>query len=87
MVRNMTTPRELGYLNIPRNMLVDFKELEKLPPTKAVLICTGSQGEPMAALARMAGGDHMIDLTEGDTVLLASLAGARQRIVDLPADQ
>ncbi|MGW6174187.1 ribonuclease J [Arthrobacter sp. NPDC055138] len=72
MVRNMTTARELGYLNIPRNVLVDFKELEKLPPTKAVLICTGSQGEPMAALARMAGGDHMIDLTEGDTVLLAS---------------
>lgn len=72
MVRNMTTARELGYLNIPRNVLVDFKELEKLPPTKAVLICTGSQGEPMAALARMAGGDHMIDLTDGDTVLLAS---------------
>ncbi|MET1153209.1 RNase J family beta-CASP ribonuclease [Arthrobacter sp.] len=72
MVRNMTTARELGYLNIPRGVLVDFKELEKLAPTKAVLICTGSQGEPMAALARMAGGDHMIDLTEGDTVLLAS---------------
>ncbi|TJY69579.1 ribonuclease J [Arthrobacter sp. CAU 1506] len=72
MVRNMTTARELGYLNIPRGVLVDFKELEKMAPTKAVLICTGSQGEPMAALARMAGGDHMIDLTDGDTVLLAS---------------
>jgi ribonuclease J len=72
MVRNMKTARELGYLNVPRGLLVDFKELDKMPPTKAVLICTGSQGEPMAALARMASQDHMIDLTEGDTVLLAS---------------
>nr|WP_101632572.1 ribonuclease J [Arthrobacter crystallopoietes] len=72
MVRNMKTARELGYLNVPRGMLVDFKELDKMAPTKAVLICTGSQGEPMAALARMASQDHMIDLTEGDTVLLAS---------------
>jgi ribonuclease J len=72
MVRNMTTARELGYLKIPRGMLVDSRELEKMDPTKAVLICTGSQGEPMAALARMANGDHQINLTEGDTVLLAS---------------
>lgn len=72
MVRNMKTARELGYLNVPRGLLVDFKELDKMPPKKAVLICTGSQGEPMAALARMASKDHMIDLTQGDTVLLAS---------------
>ncbi|MGA7205027.1 MAG: ribonuclease J [Specibacter sp.] len=72
MVRNMTTARELGYLKIPRGMLVDAKELERMAPNKAVLICTGSQGEPMAALARMANGDHQINLTEGDTVLLAS---------------
>jgi ribonuclease J len=72
MVRNMKTAGDLGYLNIPKGMLVDFKELDKMAPTKAVLICTGSQGEPMAALARMANKDHVIDLTEGDTVLLAS---------------
>jgi ribonuclease J len=72
MVRNMKTAGDLGYLNIPKGMLVDFKELDKMAPTKAVLICTGSQGEPMAALARMANRDHVIDLTEGDTVLLAS---------------
>ncbi|PYI38998.1 RNase J family beta-CASP ribonuclease [Arthrobacter psychrolactophilus] len=72
MVRNMTTARELGYLKIPRGVLVDAKELERMAPNKAVLICTGSQGEPMAALARMASGDHQINLTEGDTVLLAS---------------
>jgi ribonuclease J len=72
MVRNMTTAREMGYLTIPRGVLVDFKEIDKLPPSKAVIICTGSQGEPMAALARMANQDHVIDLVEGDTVLLAS---------------
>lgn len=72
MVRNMTTARELGYLKIPRGVLIDFKEIEKLPANKAVIICTGSQGEPMAALARMANQNHVIDLTEGDTVLLAS---------------
>lgn len=72
MVRNMKTARELGYLNVPRGLLVDFKELDKMDPKKAVMICTGSQGEPMAALARMASQDHMIDLTQGDTVLLAS---------------
>ncbi|HXD27380.1 MAG TPA: ribonuclease J [Arthrobacter sp.] len=72
MVRNMGTAKELGYLKIPRNVLVDFKEVEKMAPEKVVIICTGSQGEPMAALARMANQDHVIDLVEGDTVLLAS---------------
>ncbi|WP_309080756.1 ribonuclease J [Zhihengliuella sp.] len=72
MVRNMTTAQELGYLTIPKGMLVDFKELDKLPPKKVVIICTGSQGEPMAALARMANQDHVVDLADGDTVLLAS---------------
>ena len=46
--------------------------LEKLPADKVALICTGSQGEPMAALSRMANRDHMIRIGEGDTVLLAS---------------
>lgn len=72
MVRNMGTARELGYLKIPRNVLVEFKEVDKMAPEKVVIICTGSQGEPMAALARMANQDHIIDLIEGDTVLLAS---------------
>ncbi|GAA1359794.1 ribonuclease J [Arthrobacter rhombi] len=72
MVRNMGTAKELGYLKIPRGVLVDFKEVEKMAPDKVVVICTGSQGEPMAALARMANQDHVIDLVEGDTVLLAS---------------
>jgi ribonuclease J len=72
MVRNMTIAAELGYLNIPQGLLVDFKKLERSDDHKVVLICTGSQGEPMAALSRMANKDHAIRISEGDTVLLAS---------------
>ncbi|MDD9207881.1 ribonuclease J [Georgenia sp. 10Sc9-8] len=72
MVRNMGIARDLGYLKIPRGLVVDFKKLESMPDTKVTLICTGSQGEPMAALSRMANRDHQIALNEGDTVLLAS---------------
>ncbi|MCW2751457.1 MAG: Beta-lactamase protein [Aeromicrobium sp.] len=72
MVRNMGLARDLGYLRIPKGLVVDLKVLEKLADTKITLICTGSQGEPMAALARMANRDHMIRIGEGDTVLLAS---------------
>jgi ribonuclease J len=72
MVRNMGIARELGYLNVPQGLVVDLKVLEKLPANKICLICTGSQGEPMAALSRMANRDHVIRIEEGDTVLLAS---------------
>ncbi|MDP9390501.1 MAG: ribonuclease J [Actinomycetota bacterium] len=72
MVRNMGIARELGYLNVPKGLVVDMKVLEKLPANQVCLICTGSQGEPMAALSRMANRDHVIRITEGDTVLLAS---------------
>jgi ribonuclease J len=72
MVRNMGIARDLGYLSIPAGLIVDMKELEKLPDQKVALVCTGSQGEPMAALARMANRDHPIRVGEGDTVLLAS---------------
>ena len=72
MVRNMGIARELGYLNVPQGLVVDLKVLEKLPANKICLVCTGSQGEPMAALSRMANRDHVIRIEEGDTVLLAS---------------
>nr|WP_144719802.1 ribonuclease J [Agrococcus jejuensis] len=72
MVRNMGIAAELGYLTIPKGLVVDMKTLEKLPPADMVLVCTGSQGEPMAALSRMANREHIIDIGEGDTVLLAS---------------
>jgi len=72
MVRNMGIARDLGYLQVPKGLIVDLRQLEKLPDDKITLICTGSQGEPLAALSRMANRDHMIRIGEGDTVLLAS---------------
>ena len=72
MVRNMGVARELGYLKVPAGLLVDSREIEERRPEDVVLICTGSQGEPMAALSRMANRDHPIRIAEGDTVLLAS---------------
>ncbi len=72
MVRNMGIARDLGYLDVPDGLVVDMKVLEKLPADQVCLVCTGSQGEPMAALSRMANRDHVIRISEGDTVLLAS---------------
>jgi ribonuclease J len=75
MVRNMGVARDLGYLRVPSvpgGLLVDLKEAEELPPDQIVLISTGSQGEPMSALSRMAGRDHPIRIAEGDLVILAS---------------
>jgi ribonuclease J len=72
MVRNMGIAAELGYLHVPDGVLVDVKKLDDLPDDKIVLICTGSQGEPMAALSRMANRDHRIEVGVDDTVLLAS---------------
>jgi ribonuclease J len=75
MVRNMGVARELGYLHIPLvpgGLIVDMKDAEELPPDQIVLISTGSQGEPMSALSRMAGRDHPIRVARGDTVILAS---------------
>jgi ribonuclease J len=72
MVRNMGIAKDLGYLDIPDGLIVDMKTLEKLPDDQVVLICTGSQGEPLAALSRMANREHIIKIGEGDTVLLAS---------------
>ncbi|GGO93507.1 ribonuclease J [Wenjunlia tyrosinilytica] len=72
MVRNMGIARDLGYLKVPGGLVVDVKTLDDLPDEDVVLICTGSQGEPMAALSRMANRDHQIRIVEGDTVVLAS---------------
>lgn len=71
MVRNMKIAQDMGYLNVPNGIVVDAKELDNYDD-RVVLICTGSQGEPMAALSRMANGDHQIRVGEGDTVILAS---------------
>jgi ribonuclease J len=71
MVRNMKIAEEMGYLNVPADIVLDAKDLDQYDDN-VVLICTGSQGEPMAALSRMANGDHQIRVGEGDTVILAS---------------
>jgi len=71
MVRNMKIAQDMGYLTVPPNMVLDSKDLETYGDD-VVLICTGSQGEPMAALSRMANGDHQIRVGQGDTVILAS---------------
>lgn len=72
MVRNMGIAAELGYLKVPDGALVDIKQVEHLPDDRVVLMCTGSQGEPMAALSRMANKDHKVSVGAGDTVVLAS---------------
>ena len=75
MVRNMGVARDLGYLRVPSvrgGLMVDPRDAEGMPPGEVVLVCTGSQGEPMSALSRMAGRDHQIRIAEGDTVILAS---------------
>jgi ribonuclease J len=73
MVRNMGVARDLGYLNVPPDTLVDSKELADYPPDKVVLISTGSQGEPLSALSRIAQRNHnFVHIEEGDTVVLAS---------------
>jgi len=71
MVRNMKIAEDMGYLSIPPDLIIDAKDLDQYDDN-VVLICTGSQGEPMAALSRMANGDHQIRVGEGDTVILAS---------------
>jgi ribonuclease J len=73
MVRNMTIARELGLLHVPDNLLIDLKVAEELPSRRVLLISTGSQGEPLSALSRMANRDHQtVRISTDDTILLAS---------------
>ncbi|WP_327005749.1 ribonuclease J [Dactylosporangium sp. NBC_01737] len=73
MVRNMGIARDLGLLRIPAGLLVPIDEAMGLPEDRVVLMSTGSQGEPMSALGRMANGDHRhVQIGEGDTIVLAS---------------
>ena len=72
MVRNMGIAADLGYLKVPEGVLLDAKKAADLPDNKLVYMSTGSQGEPMAVLARMANLEHQITVGKGDTVILAS---------------
>ncbi len=73
MVLNMGVAGDLGYLHVPPDTLIDMRDLDKYRDDQIVIVCTGSQGEPLSALARMANREHPhIKLNEDDTVLLAS---------------
>jgi ribonuclease J len=73
MVNVVSVSQELGYLSIPEGMLVEPAEAAKLPPEQIAVLCTGSQGEPMAALSRLANSSHrLMEIAAGDTVLLAA---------------
>ena len=73
MVRNMGIAAERGFLKVPDGVLIDARDITSLPADERVLMVTGSQGEPMAALSRMAHGEHRpVTVEPGDTVILAS---------------
>jgi ribonuclease J len=73
MVKNMQIARELGLLQVPDGVLIDLKTAEELPSRRVMLISTGSQGEPLSALSRMANREHQtVRISADDTILLAS---------------
>ena len=73
MVNIISTAQELGYLNVPDKTLIEIDQLKNYPPEKTVLITTGSQGESMAALSRMAADIHKkVTIMPGDTVIFSS---------------
>jgi len=71
--KNMNIARNLGYINLPEDALISPKEAMDLPPNRVMLLCTGSQGEPMSALTRIAYGDHQnVTVERGDTVIISA---------------
>jgi ribonuclease J len=73
MVANTAMARELGYLDIPDEMMIELHEIDRFPPEEIVIMATGAQGEPMAVLNRLATGrHHAVSIQEGDTVVLSS---------------
>lgn len=73
MIRNVPIAEDLGLLRIPPDSAMELEDLLKLPPGETAIVCTGSQGEPFAALSLMAAGDHRwVDIGEGDTVLMSA---------------
>jgi ribonuclease J len=73
MIRNVQIARELGYLDLPQEMMVDQRDVNRIPDSDIVLLTTGSQGEPLAALSRIANGTHRtIEIGPEDTVVIAA---------------
>jgi ribonuclease J len=73
MVSNIAIARQLGYLHVPDDILIDLRQMRDLPPRRVLILTTGSQGEPLSALSRIAMNDHkQIQIEPGDTVILSS---------------
>jgi len=73
MVNVVSVAIERGYLTMPEGMLIEARDVDQLAPEKVVILCTGSQGEPMAALSRLASGNYRdVSVYPGDTVILAA---------------
>lgn len=73
MVNNVQMAIDLEYLNIPKAMLIRAEDINKFPPERVVIICTGSQGEPTSALTRIANQDHrLVRIQKGDSVILSA---------------
>jgi ribonuclease J len=73
MRKNMNIARNLGYVDLPDDAMVSPKEAMELPPDEVLILCTGSQGEPMSALTRIAYGDHQnVEVERGDTVIISA---------------
>lgn len=75
MVNVITVARDLGYLRVPKGIEIDLNDIDQVPHDKLVIICTGSQGEPMSALSRIANNDHRkISIVPGDLVIISAIA-------------
>lgn len=73
MVKNVNIAQNLGYLDVPEGLLIKPQEISLLPPDRVTILSTGSQGEPLSALARMASHDHpVVEITKGDTVVISA---------------
>lgn len=73
MLTNTRIAQELGYLKVPEGLIIDAFEVNDIPPHKLVILCTGSQGEPLSALARMSVGEHRtVSIERGDTVIISA---------------
>lgn len=73
MVKNVNIASNLGYLNVPDGLLIRAHDIALLPPDRVTILSTGSQGEPLSALARMASHDHpVVEVTKGDTVIISA---------------
>ncbi len=73
MITNTRVARELGYLHIDDKDIIDAFDVDELPDNKIVVLCTGSQGEPLSALSRMANGEHRsLSISKNDTVIISA---------------